>query len=244
MAWMPRTICFVDACYTSGEDRCRAARKLGGKPVLEWIVRAATDAQRVDGVVVITSDDPANDLVDKIVPPDVPVFRSSGSSPLECFVAGIERFSAEAAVRVPGKWPFVDSVLLDNLVLKAEQVVEADFIGYCGKDGDPVALARLGLVPEWYRSSTLRRAVRRLGADFAGNPAEFVYRFRRRFRTCHLPVPADLDAKELDPLCSSQDAWDIAETIFEILGPDVYNWRRLVPIMVHCCRHHQLHKHF
>ncbi|MCS7238617.1 MAG: NTP transferase domain-containing protein [Thermoguttaceae bacterium] len=243
MAWMPRTICFVDACYTTPQARCQAARRLGGKPVLEWIVRAATDAQRVDGVVVITSDDPANELVDKIVPPDVPVFRAFGTTPLECFVAGIERFSAEAAVRVAGTWPFVDSVLLDNLVLKAEQVVDADFIGYCGSDNNPAALARIGLLPEWYRGSSLRRAARRLGAGFSGNPAEFIYNFEKRFRIRHLPLPAELDVTELDPLCSPQDAWDMTETIFETLGPDVHNWRRVVRVIIDFCRHHQLHRH-
>ncbi len=56
-------------------------RKLGGKPVLEWIVRHATDCQRLDAVVVLCSD-VDEELVRSLVPPDVEVMTTSGRDPL------------------------------------------------------------------------------------------------------------------------------------------------------------------
>ena len=51
-------------------------RKLGGKPLLEWIVRRATDCQRLDRVVVLLGTSPADDELAALVPADVSVFRS------------------------------------------------------------------------------------------------------------------------------------------------------------------------
>ena len=50
---MLKTLGIVDACYRSRAVRSKAARKLGGKSVLEWVVRRATDCQRLDGVIVV-----------------------------------------------------------------------------------------------------------------------------------------------------------------------------------------------
>ncbi len=240
MAWMPKTICFVDACFAHPRLRCHAARKLAGKPVLEWIVRAATDSQRLDGVVVITSSDPANGLVDRLVPPDIPVLHGPGIHPLECFVAGIERFGAEAVVRLPGTWPFVDSVILDNLILKAEEFGDADYVAYSHRDGTPVRFARVGLLPEWFRGSTLRRMVRRLSNHLFGDLTQLVLEQQRRLRVRHVPLPTEFAEEELHPLFSEESFWDVTEGVFEILGPHVYDFRRVVRALRECCQHHRV----
>lgn len=239
MAWMPKTICFVDACYLQPRMRCQAARKLGGKPVLEWIVRAATDAQRVDGVVVVTSSEPGNELVDRLVPPDIPVFHGPSRNPLECFVAGIERFGAEAALRLPGTWPFVDSVILDNLVLKAEEFAEVDYVAYSHSDGTPASSARLGLLPEWFRASTLRRLAQRLKGHLVDDLTELVRQFPRRFRVRHVPLPAEFAEEELYPLFTEECCWEVTETLWEALGPEVHNFRRVLRVLAEICQHHR-----
>ena len=54
-----------------------ASRPLAGKPLVDWVVRRATEAERLDGVVVILSDrDDRTRFVERLVPADVRVFAS------------------------------------------------------------------------------------------------------------------------------------------------------------------------
>jgi spore coat polysaccharide biosynthesis protein SpsF len=228
---MPETICFVDACYVSPDRRARAARKLAGKPVLEWIVRAATEAQRIDAVVVVTSEDPKNDFVDRLVPPDIPLYRGPGNRPLDCFVAAVERFQPEAAVRLLGICPFVDSTFLDLLVGAAERCGEVDYVAYCDHGGRPAILGSTGPWAEWYRTITLSRMVRRLGPHAPVDPTEFVLRHISSLRVHLIPRPKELEVDVFPFALDSEEDWEFTEMVFEFLGPDACNFRRVMHLL-------------
>jgi len=231
MARMPETICFVDACYVSPDRRARAARKLAGKPVLEWIVRAATEAQRISGVVVVTSEDPENDFVNRLVPPDIPVHRGPGNRPLDCFVSALDRFQPEAAVRLLGVCPFVDSTFLDLLVGAAERCREVDYVAYCDHTGRPAILSSPGPWIEWYRAVSLSRLVRRLQPQVPEDPTEFVLRYKTSFRMHLIPCPKELEAESLPLALESDEDWEFTEMVFEFLGPDACNLRRVMHLL-------------
>ena len=110
---MLKTLGIVEACFQTDQLRARASRKLGGKPVLEWAVRRATDCQQLDGVIVVTSDEAENQSVSDLVPLDVPIFTSTQPDSLACLSAALEEYACESAVRIGATYPFVDPVLID-----------------------------------------------------------------------------------------------------------------------------------
>jgi len=87
---------------------------LGGRPVLEWVVRAARAATRVDEVIVATStlvgDDAVADLAHCL---GVMLVRGSEDDVLSRFVAALDAHPADALVRLTADCPLLDPTLID-----------------------------------------------------------------------------------------------------------------------------------
>jgi len=87
---------------------------LGGRPVLEWVVRAARAATQIEEVIVATSslagDDPVADLADSL---GAPVVRGSEDDVLSRYVMALEAHPADALVRLTADCPLLDPTLID-----------------------------------------------------------------------------------------------------------------------------------
>jgi spore coat polysaccharide biosynthesis protein SpsF len=87
---------------------------LGGRPVLEWVVRAAAAATTIDTVIVATStlagDDAVADLGDSL---GVAVVRGSENDVLSRYVAALDAHPADAVVRLTADCPLLDPTLID-----------------------------------------------------------------------------------------------------------------------------------
>jgi spore coat polysaccharide biosynthesis protein SpsF len=87
---------------------------LGGRPVLEWVVRAARAATQIDKVIVATStqagDDPVADLAASL---GADVVRGSEDDVLSRFVAALDAHPADAVVRLTSDCPLLDPTLID-----------------------------------------------------------------------------------------------------------------------------------
>src|SRR5674476_526257 len=92
----------------------KVSEDLGGRPVLEWVVRAARAANLVDEVIVATStlagDDVVADLADSL---GVAVVRGSEDDVLSRFVAALDAYPADALVRLTADCPLLDPSLID-----------------------------------------------------------------------------------------------------------------------------------
>jgi spore coat polysaccharide biosynthesis protein SpsF len=92
----------------------KALVDLGGRPVLQWVVRAAQAATRVDQVIVATStsagDDAVADLAGSL---GVAVVRGSEDDVLSRFVAALDAHPADAVVRLTADCPLLDPTLID-----------------------------------------------------------------------------------------------------------------------------------
>jgi len=87
---------------------------LGGRPTLEWVVRAAQSATQVDTVIVATSTLPGDDLVADLAESlGVPVVRGSEDDVLARFVAALDAHPADAVIRLTADCPLLDPTLID-----------------------------------------------------------------------------------------------------------------------------------
>jgi len=90
---------------------------LGGRPVLEWVVRAAQAAGQIDHVIVATSTVAGDDIVaDFAQSIGVPVVRGSEDDVLSRFVAALDAHPADAVVRLTADCPLLDPTLIDAVV--------------------------------------------------------------------------------------------------------------------------------
>jgi spore coat polysaccharide biosynthesis protein SpsF len=87
---------------------------LGGRPVLEWVVRAARAAGQIEKVIVATSTRPADDVVADVADSlGAAVVRGSEGDVLSRFVAALDAHPADAVVRLTADCPLLDPTLID-----------------------------------------------------------------------------------------------------------------------------------
>src|SRR5215471_19124336 len=127
---MLNTLGIVELRPKSELPRPTACRRLGGKPLLEWVVRRMTESALLDGVIVLAPKCTETVDLSDLVPRDVPLFTSDSPDALARYVDALGEFPAKHVVRVAAEHPFVDPVLIDRLVNTAANHQEADYVGF------------------------------------------------------------------------------------------------------------------
>lgn len=227
-----RTIGIVEAGLELGPHGGRLTRKLGGKSLLEWVVRRATECQQLDEVVVLTAST-ASAWIAELVPPDVPIFsRGAEQDVLSAYCTAVDSFNADAAVRVCAHSPFLDPALIDRLVTTAAEHPNCDYVSYCSRSGQQAIHSPVGIFAEWCRADALRQADWEATDDAERlHVARYLYARPEKFSVRLLPVPDKLDRDDVRLAVHSQEDWEHTETIFEALGPDRLDWQRIAGLL-------------
>ncbi|MCE9551933.1 MAG: NTP transferase domain-containing protein [Planctomycetes bacterium] len=220
------------------QHRNTLVRRLGGKPLIEWVVRRANDSQLLDGVIVAAGDTPADREMAALVPSDVPVFYGSKTDVLRRFRDAALQFGAEHVVRISADNPFIDPALIDRLVtvaaLELQDTTPLDYVGYSSRDGRPEVESPLGVFAEWMTTRALRRAERR-----ASDPRDrqsvtrHMYSHLDEFRVLLIPVPTQLDRDDVRLTIDSHEDWEHAQEILEALGPERLDWQGIAGLLHH-----------
>jgi spore coat polysaccharide biosynthesis protein SpsF len=229
---MLRTLGIVQACCHARQTRCRAARKLGGRPVLEWVIRHVTDATRLDGVIVLVCDDADHRFIRNLVPADVPIFVGTRPDSLGRFSQALEQFSTDYVVRVRGDHLFVDPALIDRLVTVAEEHPQYDYVSYRLRDGRPAILSPVGVYAEWVRAGAIHKAARHAkDPDHREQVTRYIYSHPEKFAIRLIPAPAEIDRDDVRLAVDMEEDWDHVMMIFEALGPEKMDWRRIARLL-------------
>lgn len=209
-----------------------AGRRLGDKSLLEWVVRRVTDAQRLDGVMVVLADEREERHIAGLVPPDVPVLISNKPDPLGRIAHALGKFSARGVVCMGVENPFIDPVLIDRAATVAEANPECDFVGCRSRDGNPDAPGRLGFFAHWCSVEALCRADRKTTDPIDRTEVtRYVYSRPEKFHLHWIPVPEPLDQADLRLTIRHEEDWDHAQTIFDALGPEGLDWQGIVGLL-------------
>lgn len=229
---MLNTLGVVEARSGSDLVTRKAARRLGGKSLLEWVVRRATDCQRLDQVIVAVGSGPEEQFVSELVPPDVPVFAGSSRDALGRFVAALDKYPAQGVVRIGAASPFIDPVLVDRLVNTAAEHPTCDYIGYCLSNGRPTILSSVGVFAEWCRADALRQAhAEAVAAADREQVTRYLFSHPEKFSVRLIPAPPGLDRDDVRLTVDSEEDWEHAQTIYEALGPDSLDWQRIAGLL-------------
>ncbi len=210
-----------------------AGRKLGGHSVLDRVVRSVTDCSQLDAVIVVTGGEVA-DAVSRLVPADVPVFSSQRDDALARFTEAVEEYPCRSIVRVSLDSPFVDPALLDRLVITAKEHPECDYIGYRSRDGRPAVQSCLGVFGEWFTQKSIQLANRQatLPAD-RKDVSRYLYSHPETFQLRLMQMPSQLDRADFRLALDGEEDWEHAESIFEALGPEGFDWQGIAGLLDH-----------
>jgi spore coat polysaccharide biosynthesis protein SpsF (cytidylyltransferase family) len=230
---MMKTLGIVQVRREAEQLNWKIGRKLGGKSLLELVVRRVTDCQRLDGVLVL-GDGHQDDTIRRLVPSDVPVLDGSARDPLARCAAAATHYRADAIVRVCTDNPFIDPVLIDRLANAAVAQPRCDYVGYCCADGRPAMLTHWGVFAEWCASEALlrvdREATRPVDREHV---TRYLVSHPDRFRIRLIPLPPELDRDDLRLRIGVEEDWDHAQVIYEALGADECDWQKIADFLDH-----------
>jgi len=231
---MLETLGIVQACFPSSRCRAIANRKLGGMPLLEWVVRRVTDSTQLDGVIVLANSEAEQESLQDLVPSDVPILVSEKGDSLKRFARALEAFSAKSVVRIFGDNPFVDPALIDRLVITARSNPECDYVSYCSRDGKPAILSPVGVFAEWFRCSALHRAAKSAREESERNHVtRYLYSHPETFNIRLIPAPSAIDRDDVRLTVDMEEDWDHALAIVEALGTEALDWQRIADLLDH-----------
>jgi spore coat polysaccharide biosynthesis protein SpsF len=208
-----------------------ARRRFGGKPLVEWLIRRVSDAERLAGILVLAGDDSLARQLCEHCPPDARVLHSAARDPLGRLADMASVLPGEGIVRLNVCRPFVDPDLIDRLVAAAESAA-CDYASYSFSDGRPVAESPLGVFAEWCHAKAVQRADRlATRPEDRADSTRFIYSRPDLFSLHMIGVPPRLDRDDLRLAIEDEEDWEEMQTIFDALGPESLDWQYIASLL-------------
>lgn len=115
---LPRVVAIIQARTQSARLPGKVLLDLAGRPMLEWVVMRARQAQTLSEVWVATTSDPSDDaLADWLADKSYPHSRGSLFDVLDRYYQAVQASRAEVIVRITADCPLIDPALIDAAVL-------------------------------------------------------------------------------------------------------------------------------
>ncbi len=210
-----------------------AQRKLGGQSLIMRMARRITECELIDAVYVVGSNVPATLLSGGIS--GVESLNLPSMHACERLATAADDSGADWVVCLPANRPFVDALLIDQLVIAAGKSGECDYIGYGNAQGDCSRADCLGLAGEACHADTLRRLRRNadrlshdsertgIGSMLGNAPGAYHLKF--------IPLPSALDRDDLRFTVEDETDWDDVELLCETVTEDDSQWDQLTQLV-------------
>lgn len=215
-----------------------AHRRLAGQPLVNWVLRRASEAQQLEGLVVSLSPEWDTPALRSAVPGNVrwhvgrypdSLARMRG---LASWYLGETGRSVEGLIQLRIDCPLLDPCLLDRLIRTAQESPTVDYATYRSSQGGSTLHSQLGFFAEYVRLTALDRMHQlRPSAQECLTPGSFLCSHPELFQLRLLALPSELDREDLRlSMCHAED-WEHAEQIVEALGHDRLDWQRIVALL-------------
>ena len=160
-----KIIAIIQARMSSTRLPGKVLMELAGKPVLEHVVERLQTCRRVDGVMVATSIDASDDLIERwCAQTKVPCYRGSLLDVLDRYVQAARACGADAVVRITADCPAIDPNIVDEVIEKF-LIDKYDFYGLKGEFPDALERA--------WREASLPSEREHVGPYIEKNPQLF-----------------------------------------------------------------------
>lgn len=221
-----RVVTIVQARMGSTRLPGKVLKELGGATMLERVLNRVRRVALADGVLVATTSQPADDVVvSECRRLAVDVFRGSEYDVLDRYCNAAQQARADAVLRVTADCPFIDPVLLDEL-LRSFLAHRPDYASNC--------LARTyprGLDAEVITHAALSRAWREAILSYQrAHVTPYIYENPSKFQL--LSVTGEEDCSKFRWTVDTAEDLELARTLYLLLGNrDDFGWREVLQLV-------------
>ena len=119
----------IQARMSSNRLPGKVLKSIHGKPLLSYLLRRVERCKVIDDVIIATSSDPSDDLLEKFANRErVPIYRGSLTNVADRICEAAKSRDADALVRICGDSPLIDPLLIDQLVHLFRTSVNVDLV--------------------------------------------------------------------------------------------------------------------
>lgn len=112
-----RVVAIIQARMGSSRLPGKVLRDIHGKPMLAWVVERTRKASSVAEVMVATTSDPSDDMIEQVCRQmNTPCFRGNIYDVLDRYYQAAREAQAEVVVRITADCPLIDAGLIDMVV--------------------------------------------------------------------------------------------------------------------------------
>ena len=236
----PRILAIIQARMASSRLPGKVLLDIAGQPMLVRVVERVRKAETVDEVVVATTDDSSDDLVEALCKArGYPCSRGSIHDVLDRYYQAARQFRGDVIVRITADCPLIDPGVIDKVV--------SAFLGEELASGQPLAwdFAANRLPPPWKRTYPIGldtevctfRALERAWRE-AGEPHQrehvmpYLYEQEGRFRV--LVVDHDPDYGAMRWTVDTAEDLELVRQIYTYFeGRDNFTWHAILDLIQH-----------
>lgn len=210
-----RIICFVEARFKSTRLPGKVLKSILGRPMLELMIERLKRARTIDGIVVATTDQPADDAIEALSGRlGVGCFRGSEDDVLSRVLGAAQAFGADVIVETTGDCPLHDPAIVDKVVADF-RVGGADFVSntleYTTPRGTDVRVFTAGALEEINECSSDPADHEHVSLHFWEHPERY------RLRNVRTALPPEI--AELRLTVDTPEDFDLVRGVYEELYP-------------------------
>lgn len=222
-----KRVAIVQARAGSSRLPRKVLADIEGRSMLARVVDRLRRAQRVDEVVVATTDQPADDAVaEHCAERGIAVFRGDEADVLDRFHRCAVAHEADVVVRVCADCPLIDPELVDQTVEALEMDDELDYVAL----SIPFRSFPLGLDVEAIRAPALERAWREdARPEWREHVTPYIYRTPGAFRLRGLKHTDDLSWMRWT--VDTPADLEFIRRVYASFGRDDMGWREVVELL-------------
>ena len=200
-------------------------KPLSGQPLLWHVVERCRRAIKADQVIVATSRDPKDDVIEEFCKREgIHYHRGSLTDVLERYVEAAQKFEVQTVVRITSACPLIDPITIDRCI-DAFEASGADYVS----NVNPERTFPRGLDVEVFSMEALERAHHEATALYEReHVTPYLWQNKRGLFTIGEPIVATSSYRRPYRLCVDyQEDFEVTERIYR----EFYEGREIIPTL-------------
>ena len=220
-----KTVAIIQARTGSTRLPGKVLADIGGRSMLARVVRRASRAQRIDAVVVATTNQDSDQaLVDAGQRLGVEVFRGSEDDVLDRTYRAAKACGAQAVVRITSDCPLIDPAVVDGVV----GAFEAERPDYASNTQDRTFPR--GLDTEVMTFEALERAWNEARKPYQrAHVTAYLYQHPETFRVLQVTGEEDFSAHRWT--VDTEADLQLVRAIYRRFDDDTFGWRQVLEVL-------------